>query len=347
MPINRVLLLTLFIPLLTCCTRKENNVIVSKGYKEIDAVLKDSVPTVFNGKCYTVIHVEGKAVYERGFGEYDGNTKLLIASSSKWLSAAVLMSLVDEGKLNLTDTIGKFLRIYTNNHKGHITIAQLLSHTSGFPGSSTQGYESNVLISLAQATDQIAMHVDLQNEPGTNFCYGGLSMQIAGRICEIVSKKGWKMLAAEKIFTPCGMTNTDYGITSNPQIAGGVRSTGNDYIKFLDMMMNKGLAYNGKQVLSESAVEAIEKGYIGNATIEYSPYPAQLLKSRNFYGLGNWRDVTDNNDNLIENSSPGLFGTHPWINRSKRMTGIVLAFMDKGFIRTAPTCLEIRKLARE
>lgn len=346
MSICRIMLFSLIFSLLLSCTKKESSVVVSRGYGEIDHVLKDSVSTVFNGKCYTIIHVDGRVVYERGFGGYDGNTRLLIASCSKWISAAVLMSLVDEGKIKLTDTIGKFLPVYTAYGKGNITIAQLFSHTSGFPGNSTQGYESNVLSTLSQCAEQVARNVDLAYQPGSTFYYGGLSMQIAGRICEVASGKSWKVLAAEKIFNPCGMTNTDYGMTANPQIAGGVRSTANDYIRFLDMLMNNGIAYTGKRVLSENAIALMEKGYTADAKVGYSPYPLALLNSRNFYGIGNWRDVTAENDNLVENTSPGLFGSHPWINRSKRLTGIIFTFVDKGFVKTTPTCLKIRALAR-
>lgn len=105
---------------------------------------------------------------------------------------------------------------------------QLFSHTSGFPGNSTQGYESNPWMTLETAVDAIGRNVALINPPGSVFYYGGVSMQVAGRICEIVSGKSWKDLSGAKIFTPCGMTNTDYGLTTNPIIAGGARSTAND-----------------------------------------------------------------------------------------------------------------------
>ena len=55
-----------------------------------------------------------------------------IASCSKWLSAALVMTFVDEGKLNLNDTIGKFLPVMTDHQKGNITIWQCLSHLTGY-----------------------------------------------------------------------------------------------------------------------------------------------------------------------------------------------------------------------
>lgn len=317
-------------------------------FSAVEKVLNDSVPTKFSGKCYAVITVNGKIAYEKGYGGYDGNTQQWIASCSKWLSGAVLMSLVDEGKLKLSDTVGKFLPVFTTYGKGNITIAQLFSHTSGFPANSTQGYENDVLTTLEAAVNLIAKNVTLINAPGTKFYYGGVSMQVAGRICEVVSGKSWSTLLSEKITTPCGMANTDFGLTQNPLIAGGARSTPYDYTKLLIMLMNKGITASGTRVLSEAAVTAMEQNQLGAATIDYSPYPPALINTTGIYGIGNWRDLTTTGDVLIENSSPGAFGSHPWINRSKKVTGFIFTYIPvNGYISTMLTCLKIRGLVRE
>lgn len=334
--------------LLAGCTKSESQTVIAPAYNDVDKVLTDAATNEFGGKCYGIIQVDGKTVYAKGFGGYDGSTRQLIASCSKWLSAAVVMSLVDEGKIKLTDSVGKFLPLFTTYNKGAITIAQLFSHTSGFPGNSTQGYESNVLSTLPAAVDGIAKNVPLQYTPGSTFYYGGVSMQVAGRVCEVASGKDWKTLAAEKLFTPCGMTSTGFGLTANPQIAGGASSTPDDYMRFLYMIMNKGVAANGTRVLSEAAVAAMEQPETNNTTtIAYSPYPLALLTSKGIYGIGNWRDVTGPGDVLIENSSPGLFGSHPWINRDKKVTGLIFTFIvNNGYLTTMPASLKIRNLVR-
>ena len=48
--------------------------------------------------------------------------RLRIANCSKWLSAALVMTFIDEGKLNIDDSVGKFLPIITANGKGGIRI---------------------------------------------------------------------------------------------------------------------------------------------------------------------------------------------------------------------------------
>ena len=56
--------------------------------------------------------------------DYTPDTKQPIASCSKWLSAALVMTFVDEGKLKLDDTVGKYLPVLTKSGKGGITIEQ-------------------------------------------------------------------------------------------------------------------------------------------------------------------------------------------------------------------------------
>jgi CubicO group peptidase (beta-lactamase class C family) len=319
----------------------------SLDFSAIDTLLQDSVPLKFGGNAYVLITVDGLPAYSKGFGSYTANTKMLIASCSKWLSGGLIMKLVDEGTLRLTDTVGRYLPVFTKHGKGALTISQLFSHTSGFPGDSPQGYENNSNLTLAQAVDSIATNVALINNPGTEFYYGGVGMQVAGRIAELAAGKSWDSLFNEKIAIPCGMTNTDFGLTPNPIIAGGVRSTVTDYSNYLIMLMNKGVTKTGVRVLSEAAINAMETSQIGTAAVQYSPYPLSLLNTTAFYGVGNWRDLTAPGNVLLENSSPGKFGSHPWIDRNKKMTGMLFTYIPvNGYLITMGTALNMRSLAR-
>jgi CubicO group peptidase (beta-lactamase class C family) len=318
----------------------------SLDFSSVEKLVNDSVAKSFGGKCVVVIHVDGKLAFRKVWGGFNDSTKQLVASCSKWLAGAVLMSLVDEGKIKLTDSVGQFLPVFNKYKKGRSTIGQLFSHTSGFPGDSKQGYEKNDKLTLAQAVDSIARRVSLINAPGTKFYYGGISMQIAGRICEVVSGKSWNKLFSEKILIPCGMSNTSYGNTSNPAIAGGARTTADDYVRFLDMLIRKGVTETGTRVLSQASVIAMEQSQIGSATIAYCPYtPEQLNTSGGFYGIGNWRDLTDQSGKLIEGACPGAYGTHPWLNFDKRISGVVFLMIPNASVGT-PTCLKLRSLVR-
>jgi CubicO group peptidase (beta-lactamase class C family) len=340
--------------LLTAACRKESapapKPVAPSPFDAVDKVLRDSSAR-FGNKYYALITVNGKTVYKKSAGYVDSTVEK-IASCSKWLSGAVLMSLVDEGKVALTDTVGTYLPIFSQYHKGNITLAQLFAHTSGFPGNSVQDYEDDQTLTLSQSTDLIAKNVDLAAQPGAVFDFGNVSMQVAGRICEVVSGEKWNTLFADKIGNPCNMINTNYGLGLNPSIANGASSSARDYSYFLYMIMNNGIAMNGKRILSEAAITAMEQGETNNATITYSPYPASMLPATNYYGVGNWRDVTGAGGSLVEGSSPGAFGTHPWINREKKITGIIFTYVpgqknQDSNGATMATCLKIRSMVRD
>jgi CubicO group peptidase (beta-lactamase class C family) len=321
-------------------------------YASIDQVLHDSVPVQFGNKLYALITVNGKTVYSKTYGGYRDSTVEKVASCSKWLSAAVFMTLVDQGKIKLADTIGSFLPIFTKHHKGNITMAQLFAHTSGLPGNSLQGYETDQSLTLAQCADSIAKHVSLVAQPGAQFDFGNVSMQVAGRICEVVSGKKWNTLFTQNIGIPCNMMNTNFGLDKNPSVANGASSSARDYSQFLYMIMNYGVTLKGNRVLSQAAIAAMEQGATSNATVAYSPYPTWMLPANNFYGIGNWRDITSPGDTLVEGSSPGAYGTHPWINREKKITGIIFTYVPgatntSGDGPTMATSIKIRKLMRE
>jgi CubicO group peptidase (beta-lactamase class C family) len=300
----------------------------------------------YNDQVVVLVSQNGKLIYHKSLG-LDSTSVKPIASASKWLSAAVIMSLVDDNKISLDDTVGKFLPIFTANKKGSITIRQLLSHTAGFDGDSQQSYEYQRNITLAAAVDSIALYVPLAFSPGSAFSYGSSGMHIGGRIAELVSGKSWQALFNEKIAEPCHMS-VRYGSASNPIIAGGGNTSAADYLKFLEMIVNKGM-FAGKRVLSESALIMMLSDQTNGAVIKgtpyatnpFSPYPNTSIR----YGMGNWLDVVDANGNVLESSSPGLFGAHPWQDSKNKIAGII-------FTQTTPkksnlTSLEIRKMIRD
>ena len=321
-------------------------------FSSVDKFVMDNL-AVYNNHVAILVAQNGEVIYNQQIN-MTNNTDLIIASASKWLSASVIMSLVDEHKLSLNDPIGKYLPIFNQYQKGNITIRQLFSLTAGFPPDVSENDfrtkpEYNRNLTLEQAVDSIAVHSPLINTPGAAFNYCSTSMQIGGRIAEIVSGISWQTLFDQKIGNPCHMTAQYLQTTTqNPLIAGGVHTTAQDYLNFLEMIVNKG-NFNGTQVLSPESVATMELDQTNNAVIQtspylanfYSPFPTMPVR----YGIGNWRDEVDNNGNAIETSSPGLFGVHPWQDSKHQIAGII-------FTRTEPKksttiSLQIRQMIRD
>ncbi len=268
------------------------------------------------------------------FDAYTPSSRLPIASCSKWLSAALVMTFVDEGKLKLTDTVGQYLPVLSRHGKGKITIGQCLSHLTGIkaPAIRESLEEMKDVKSMDDAIENIAA-MPMEGEPGRVFHYSSVGLQIAGAILEKISGKSFETLFAERIAGPLNMKNTDFGKGKVAQPAGGAISTPEDYINFLVMIMNKG-TFNGKRILSESSITQMQVNRITpDVKIAFSP-----AEAGNFgYGYGEWvlsKQVV---------SSPGLFGSFPWVNNDKKYAAFLMAFYLKNTGRNE-RYLELNKL---
>jgi CubicO group peptidase (beta-lactamase class C family) len=256
--------------------------------------------------------------------DFSSTTKARIASCSKWLSAALVMTFVDEGKLKLTDTIGKFLPIMSPNGKGNIQIWQCLSHLTGINGGTLkEGLAAmKTTKNMDEAMAQIAVQ-PMEGEPGKTFHYSNTGLQIAAAVIEKISGKNFETLFQERIAKPCNMVNSDYGNVAVPLAAGGAFSTAEDYINFLQMILQEG-NFNGKQVLSKNAIISMQKNNIAkDAIIKSSPAEAGNWG----YGFGEW--VMDSAIGDVRSkavTSPGLFGTFPWVDYEKNYTAILFTF---------------------
>lgn len=115
--------------------------------------------------------------------DYDFTTKTAIASCSKWLSAALVMTFVDNGNLSLDDTIGKYLPVMTAHQKGNITIWECLSHTTAVNGGNLK--ESRAIINQSSSMDETMKKIaeqPMEGEPGKVFHYSSIGLQIAATV---------------------------------------------------------------------------------------------------------------------------------------------------------------------
>jgi CubicO group peptidase (beta-lactamase class C family) len=180
----------------------------------------------FNGNV--LIAKKGNIVYRQSFGFADYNTKKKLDSNSvfdcgsiaKEFTAMGILLLKDKGKINYTDTLGKFFPElpYTN-----VTIQQLLTHTSGMPdgfGLVTKYFDHNKIASNDDLIRLLAREKPaLLFKPGENLMYSGTAFNLLASIIEKISGQPFKKYMEEKVFKPLGMTHT--------QVANGARSAEN------------------------------------------------------------------------------------------------------------------------
>jgi CubicO group peptidase (beta-lactamase class C family) len=83
-------------------------------------------------KNYAVVVVkDNKVVYKRETTDITLKTPQPIGASSQWLTAALVMTLVQEGKISLDDKVSKYLPLFDKYYKGYVTIRHCLTHYTG------------------------------------------------------------------------------------------------------------------------------------------------------------------------------------------------------------------------
>ncbi|HVV04153.1 MAG TPA: serine hydrolase domain-containing protein [Puia sp.] len=259
---------------------------------------------------------------EADFSDYTMSYRQPIASCSKWFSAALVMTFVDEGKISLSDTVGKYLPVLSQHGKGNITLRQCLSHLTGIrePPLQESLKEMRNIGSMDEAIQYIA-EMPMEGDPGTVFHYSNAGLQIAGAVIEKVSGKSFETLFAERIAQPLGMQHTDFGKGRVALPAGGAYSTPEDYLNFLIMILHKGV-FNGSRILSEKSVAEMQVDRISpDVKIGYSPVPMNNIG----YGYGEW--VVKPDGKTV--TSPGLFGSIPWVDNDRGYCAFLMTFYIK------------------
>lgn len=260
----------------------------------------------------------GTTLYQQFVGSAALPTVVPIASATKTLSAAVLMSLVDSGVLALDQTVGQWLPEWNVGARANITLRMCFTHTAGLP--SSHPAISDDTIPLRTAAMQLA-NVPLAYLPGSGFLYGGVSMHVAGAVCEVASGLSWAQLFTQRIAAPLGMTATDYaafGPTPNPRIAGGARSDITDFAAFVDMLRARGTR-NGVQVLMPASVDTMLTDQTSWLPILETPHPDGAP-----YGIGMWLERRDSLGRTTLGHAAGAFGCIGWVDRAHDASGVFL-----------------------
>ena len=259
------------------------------SFVEIDSSIMRRISTdALDGAALLVVR-DGVTIRNEGYAGYQTSTVIPIASASKWLTAATMMSLVDEGRLSLDDKVSDHLPEFTGK-AGEATIRQLLSHTSGIAPADCIWDEKS---SLQSCVSKIAGS-SAARTPGQQFSYGNTSFSVAGRIIEVVSGVPFETAFEQRIAEPVGMSSTKfngsfYPTRANPVPAASAESNLDDYGRFVKMLSQRG-ELDGKRVLSESSVLEMERDQV--AGLDTSDDSAVRTTGIPTYGLGTWRDTT-------------------------------------------------------
>lgn len=280
----------------------------------------------------------GEVVLDRSYGSVRRDTPMGVASAAKWFTAATLLTLVDDGLLSLDDPVSRWLPRFDGDKAG-VTVRRLLSHTSGVRDHACIWDTSAV---FAECVDRLAA-IPVQFAPGSAFSYGNGPFHVAARVAEVVTGTDFPTLFAQRIATPLAMTATTWpGAGRNPSPAAGVRTTVDDYARFLEAMLDGGVS-GGRRVLSDASVREIERNQVAGHDTSHD-YAVGITRIPT-YGLGLWRDAVDTDDVAVVVSGNGAGGFYPWIDRVHHAYGIVGVEDRRGAEVAVPASKAVVELA--
>ncbi|WP_442510659.1 serine hydrolase domain-containing protein [Novipirellula sp. SH528] len=280
---------------------------------KVDAAMQESIDENRIPGGIVMIARHGKVVLHKAYGKMDleadkpmkPDTIVRIYSMSKAITTAAAMMLHEEGKLDVNDPVSKYLPELKNVHVSTdgetrpanqtMTIADLMRHTAGY----TYGRSGNSLhddafkeLDMLQRDDSLqAMQTKLAKlplvfEPGTDWQYG-ISIDVLGRVIEVVSGEPLGDFLRKRIFDPLGMKDTGFFVpaekvgrfaanyntdgkgkltigdapSESPYLkapgfesgGGGLVSTAEDYMRFL-LMIAAGGEFDGNRLMKPETV---------------------------------------------------------------------------------------------
>ena len=260
--------------------------------------------------CQVLIGRRGHVAYFRSFGFADkerevavrDDTIFRIYSMTKPITSIALMMLFEEGRLQLTDPVYKFIPSWKNQRvwvKGEgksmelrspsepVSIAHLLSHTSGLtygeslfpsdhPVDKLYGSIREDKKSLAAFVDELAQ-IPLRFDPGTRWCYS-LSTDVCGALVEIISGQTFSEFLSERIFIPLEMFDTAFTISDEkvPRLAANYERDENKNLVLIDDPVKSIYANTGR----------LQSGGGGllSTTADYSKFCEMLLGGGKYLG---------------------------------------------------------------
>ena len=182
---------------------------------DVDAVVQKAIDAkIIPGAGVAVVR-NGKVLFTKGYGlaDFDAGTPasektaFQIASVTKQFTAAGIMLLVEDGKIKLDDTLGKYLPDVPAKWGG-VTIRQLLNQISGIPNyNAGERLDGNKIYTKAEIID-LMRDVPMTFEPGTRWEYSNTNYFLLGLVLEKVSGKPYAEYMRERVFKPLGMDST-------------------------------------------------------------------------------------------------------------------------------------------
>jgi CubicO group peptidase (beta-lactamase class C family) len=311
---------------------------------KVDQYMKAAVEfEKFSGSI--LIAKDGKPIVSKGYGmaniEFDApnnpQTVFRLASVTKQFTAAAIMILQDQGKLNTSDLACKHLAECPAAWQP-ITIRHLLTNTHGISGANA--LELGPLRGFPVPHDQwyeATSKKPLEFKPGERFKYLGAGYTLLGFIIERVSGKSYGEFLQENIFTPLRMQRTGYEdplrIIKNRAIGykqlQGDPITNVPYREIVRMYASGGIYSTTEDILLWSNALSTEK-ILSKKSIEEMFTPFKDMQPGKGYAYGLWSSQEFGRRRLAHGGNATGFITYFAHYPEDRITVIVLSNNQSG-----------------
>ncbi|MCU1804246.1 beta-lactamase family protein [Cytobacillus firmus] len=284
----------------------------------------------FNGSVLAAD--KGEVILNKGYGlssyqytiENTSDTRFRIASLTKSFTAAAVLLLHQQRRLNLSDKINDYINNF--HSENGVTIHQLLCHSSGVADFtfSSEYWEKYMRLpsSLEQSVNWIKSR-PLQFKPGTDMQYSNAGYLLLTALIENVSGLPYEQFLLENIFKPLQLKNTgiDHGRKIVKDLASG-HSVWEEVInaEFVDMSIPQG-AY-GMYSTAEDLykwTEALRNGVLLNKNMTSKMFTA------NHWGYGYGWFISGNSETARHSGDINGFTNELLMNFKEDLTIIVLS----------------------
>ena len=232
------------------------------------------------GMTVAISH-NGELIYSEAFGkDAHQDTRFYIGSTSKTFTALAVMQLVEQGKIDLDQSVSTYLHDF--NVSDQITVRHLLQHTSGM----TEFEYISSLPDDAQLSHLIEdmNQMSLTYEPGEQFSYFNPNYSLLGAIIESVSGQSYVEYIEDHIIQPLGLQNTS--LIGEVDINGHLSFFGFS-IKRTEPHIQYDLPAGFITSTAEDVVRFLEAIQIKDPVVGVSPEGIKEMKSSDFfYGMG-------------------------------------------------------------
>lgn len=272
-----------------------------------------------------MVLLDGAAVHLGLHGDFAADRALPIGAASRWLAVATVLTLVDDGVLDLDLPVARYVTEFDNADKRRITLRQCLCCTSGLPaelGGRMRGWDMQRFAAAAAGAG-------VRTQPGWEFEYGDVGFQVVAVAAERASGRSWHELFAARIARPLGMTATAFGgfaplgaepgKVALPWVAAGAVSTLADYGRFVRMLLQEG-EVDGQRVLQRDSVAAM---FADQVKPQVDVKPVGFAAEGVRYGLGTW--LVPIVGGAVRATAPGESGFVPWLDRDLGVGGVFAA----------------------